>query len=373
MVLCATGDFIAEHLAFDASGQAALPNSYYLGLSGSFTESFAGPYAWGYSVGLNIGQGVELVPDGCGGWNFGAYRDGRGGLYATVLGASGNYKPTLSCGTCHPESIEVKGAGRKWVVDPDTGTYTPVDFTIDETVSFTEGYRCWLGYFGFTSQYGGSCVPCSEIGYIDAPRGFEPPPYSYLKELPRESNLQAPSSASMVESSSSEALDESLAPPEEKELDDADVPPAMWPALNKLRAAHPTKIIVVKKLRSGRYSFVTKNQNVNLTQPVREQLVAAEPKDCLYGVDDPTGTGTFLSSMLEKIGIKASPNCACKTRAKIMNCRGPDWCEENIDKIVGWLREEATKRKLPFIDFAGKLLIKRAIGLARAAKKADSR
>jgi hypothetical protein len=35
--------------------------------------------------------------------------------------------------------------------------------------------------------------------------------------------------------------------------------------------------------------------------------------------------------------------------------------------IVGWLKEEATKRKLPFVDFAGKLLIQRAIKLSRKA------
>lgn len=84
-------------------------------------------------------------------------------------------------------------------------------------------------------------------------------------------------------------------------------------------------------------------------------------------MNDPTGPGTFLSKMLEKIGIKSSPNCSCKARAYKMNEMGPDWCEQNIDTVVGWLREEATKRKLPFVDFAGKLLVKRAIKLSRAA------
>lgn len=81
----------------------------------------------------------------------------------------------------------------------------------------------------------------------------------------------------------------------------------------------------------------------------------------------PHGPGTFLSKTLEKIGIKSSPTCSCKARARTMNEKGNDWCEENLDTIVGWLREEATKRKLPFVDFAGKLLVKRAIKLSRAA------
>jgi hypothetical protein len=48
-----------------------------------------------------------------------------------------------------------------------------------------------------------------------------------------------------------------------------------------------------------------------------------------------------------------------------MDAFGCDWCEAHIDTIVGWLREEAGKRKLPFLDAAGRLLVKRAIYLAR--------
>jgi hypothetical protein len=44
-----------------------------------------------------------------------------------------------------------------------------------------------------------------------------------------------------------------------------------------------------------------------------------------------------------------------------MDSRGCDWCKDNLGTIVGWLREEAAKRKLPFIDTAGRLLVKRAI------------
>lgn len=40
----------------------------------------------------------------------------------------------------------------------------------------------------------------------------------------------------------------------------------------------------------------------------------------------------------------------------------------DIDEIVGWLREEASKRGLPFVDMAGRMLVKRAI---RNARKAD--
>jgi hypothetical protein len=43
----------------------------------------------------------------------------------------------------------------------------------------------------------------------------------------------------------------------------------------------------------------------------------------------------------------------------------PGWCEANVDTIVGWLREQAEARGLPFLDIAGRLLVRRAIANAR--------
>jgi len=80
-----------------------------------------------------------------------------------------------------------------------------------------------------------------------------------------------------------------------------------------------------------------------------------------------TGPGAELKRLLKLIDITASPNCSCNARAREMDARGVDWCEANIDTIVGWLREEAAKRKLPFVDMAGRLLVKRAIRNARRA------
>ena len=81
------------------------------------------------------------------------------------------------------------------------------------------------------------------------------------------------------------------------------------------------------------------------------------------------GPGTELKKMLAKIGIKASPTCSCNSRAQVMDSQGVQWCKDNVDTIVGWLREEATKRGLPFVDLAGKIIVKRAISLAEKAEK----
>jgi len=48
-----------------------------------------------------------------------------------------------------------------------------------------------------------------------------------------------------------------------------------------------------------------------------------------------------------------------------MDRQGVEWCEANIDTIVGWLREQAQARGLSFLDAAGRFLIKRAIRNAR--------
>jgi hypothetical protein len=77
------------------------------------------------------------------------------------------------------------------------------------------------------------------------------------------------------------------------------------------------------------------------------------------------GPGTELKKLLKLIGITASPTCSCNARARTMDTNGCDWCEANLDEIVGWLREEATKRKLPFVDMAGRVLVRRAIHNAR--------
>ena len=109
------------------------------------------------------------------------------------------------------------------------------------------------------------------------------------------------------------------------------------------------------------------------TKMLRDYLAAAVP--LFPGVDlfrnatavPPAGPGTELKRLLKTIGITTTPNCSCNARARVMDGNGCDWCEANVDTIVGWLREEATKRRLPFVDVAGRLLVKRAIRNARKA------
>ena len=95
----------------------------------------------------------------------------------------------------------------------------------------------------------------------------------------------------------------------------------------------------------------------------------AKPGFVRTDTEPPSGclAGTALKALLATIGITADNNCSCNARAAEMDARGCDWCEANFDTIVGWLREEATKRGLPFLDAAGRLLVRRAIRNARRA------
>ena len=77
------------------------------------------------------------------------------------------------------------------------------------------------------------------------------------------------------------------------------------------------------------------------------------------------GPGTELKKLLSRVGITATPDCSCNARAAEMDSQGVDWCEQNVDAIVGWLREQAEARGLPFLDIAGRMLVRRAIRNAR--------
>jgi hypothetical protein len=77
------------------------------------------------------------------------------------------------------------------------------------------------------------------------------------------------------------------------------------------------------------------------------------------------GVGTQLKKLLGRFGLATAPGCACNARAAEMDINGIEWCVSNVDTIVGWLREQANARGLPFLDVAGRMLVRRAIQNAR--------
>jgi len=84
------------------------------------------------------------------------------------------------------------------------------------------------------------------------------------------------------------------------------------------------------------------------------------------------GPGTELKKLLAgwPFHIVAGPSCKCTSRAAYMDAKGCDWCEseEGMAEIMGFLREAAEERGLPFVDMAARLLVRRAIANARKAE-----
>ena len=104
-------------------------------------------------------------------------------------------------------------------------------------------------------------------------------------------------------------------------------------------------------LRAIRDRPFVATEDVHLARPVR-------PK---------TGPGTELKKLLARVGIAATPNCSCNARARQMDEWGVEEAAkpERIEQAVAWLREEAERRGLPFVDMAGRMLVRRAIANAR--------
>lgn len=86
------------------------------------------------------------------------------------------------------------------------------------------------------------------------------------------------------------------------------------------------------------------------------------------------GPGGHLKRLLARFGIKATGSgCKCTSRAAEMDRHGCEWVAANLDTVVGWLREEAHKRGLPFVDALAKMLVREAVRRARKDAAADGR
>lgn len=84
------------------------------------------------------------------------------------------------------------------------------------------------------------------------------------------------------------------------------------------------------------------------------------------------GPGKELSALLKRFGIEPTPTCACRAKAAQMDAWGCDECSkpERIEEVLAVMREEAKARGLPFLDVAGRVLVRRAIANARRKEQA---
>jgi|APGre2960657404_1045060.scaffolds.fasta_scaffold01243_10 hypothetical protein len=154
-------------------------------------------------------------------------------------------------------------------------------------------------------------------------------------------------------------------------------PPIITDELNLLYTIDPLKQIIsvaiqyfplpIQLFTSSSYDQLNGFWNQNVLENRLLQILGDDPAKTLRSLfprtmeEDPYAPGTVLASMIKSIGIHMSDNCSCRRHALTMNAKGNEWCSQNVDTIVGWLREEAQRRGLPFVDMIGKILINRAI------------
>lgn len=122
--------------------------------------------------------------------------------------------------------------------------------------------------------------------------------------------------------------------------------------LNRVTAS--IGLSVARKCQSG-------ERLAEIRSRLGQAVTVEQPKPAPAG-----GPGTELKSLLSKLGFRESKGCGCKSHAREMDHKGTEWCRENVETIVGWLREEAAKQGLPFVDAGARMLIKYAI--RRASK-----
>lgn len=61
------------------------------------------------------------------------------------------------------------------------------------------------------------------------------------------------------------------------------------------------------------------------------------------------GPGTRIARLLKRFGISRVKGCACSDNVLFLNAKGHQWVRENADLATSILREEASRRGLPFI------------------------
>lgn len=141
--------------------------------------------------------------------------------------------------------------------------------------------------------------------------------------------------------------------------------------VNAIIPGIPGPVVLAK---GDEYDALGEYTSAQIEQLFRDKL-GPDPAKILRSIfpktleENPNGPGSILTGMLSSIGIKSTSNCACRRHAIEMNDNGPDWCEQNIDKILSWLKEESVKRKLPFVESVAKIMINKAISKSRELNK----
>lgn len=80
--------------------------------------------------------------------------------------------------------------------------------------------------------------------------------------------------------------------------------------------------------------------------------------------------GLMLTELLNRIGFEYTPDCPCENYAAEMSANGPAWCQENVQAITSWMREEADRRNLLATRETDSIIVAKA--RAKAARDFDA-
>jgi len=85
------------------------------------------------------------------------------------------------------------------------------------------------------------------------------------------------------------------------------------------------------------------------------------------------GPGTELKRLLKRIGLAPKKGCRCERHARLMDQKGPQWCERNRKTIIEWMQVEAAKRHMLFSKSAARGLLAVAIWRSRKSIRERNR
>ena len=82
-----------------------------------------------------------------------------------------------------------------------------------------------------------------------------------------------------------------------------------------------------------------------------------------------SGVGTELHKVFRWWGFKPTGNCRCDALRAHYDQRGPAWCLEHIDEIVGEILQEAANRRKDFTADLRNLLPALSLSLPQTVQK----
>ena len=81
------------------------------------------------------------------------------------------------------------------------------------------------------------------------------------------------------------------------------------------------------------------------------------------------GVGNSISEILKKMNIDYGPMSIARRKLNFLNNKSSEWCHENIDIILKMMKEEADKKRIPYVRSKFLAIIRLSIIQAQKIKQ----